>query len=314
MVTASVVVDPQVGSDTASCGASPPCKTIAYALTKVNTGVAGISLSAGFYNESTVDINGVASLVISGAPSATVFDCSNRSGAAFVINNSIVAFTGISFQNCHNLNSNGGALSAISSSVAVLQCSFTNCSAASGGAMSVAGPGRDLFLTIHNSSFSGNSAVGGLFSCPSDANQACSIWGGAVAAFEMLNVTISGCRMVANTARGVVPHASKQHSLFSNAVAGGGCVSLLFSGNASGSTLHATNNTFDACEVHVSDSVYVGNGTVAFVYAGVDEVLTRLQDTAGHCPSTLASPPPCCPSTYLLSVYCSCATCSPAAL
>jgi hypothetical protein len=151
----------------------------------------------------------------------------------------------------------------------VSQCSFMNCSAASGGAMSVSGPGDGLYLSVQNSNFTGNSANGGLASCPANATQPCSTWGGAVAAFEMLNVTVSGCRMVNNTVQASVPTSAPQYKyipLFAfgggNAVAGGGCVSVVFSGNASSPIVHVSDSTFLQCKVAVSSSngVIIGNG------------------------------------------------------
>ncbi len=145
--------------------------------------------------------------------------------------------------------------------------------------MSVSGPGGGLYLSVQNSNFTGNSANGGLASCPAVARQPCSTWGGAVAVFEMLNVTVSGCRMVNNTAQASVPTSAPQYRfsyLFSvaggNAVAGGGCVSVLFSGNVSGSSVLFSDNKFRVCTVTVPyqyglrdapegyDGTIVGNG------------------------------------------------------
>jgi hypothetical protein len=234
-------------------------------------------LAAGFFNDSTVNISGMASLIISGVPSATVFDCSRRmlpSGAAFIITNSTVVITGVTFQNCHHPNSNGGAVSATASSVTVSHCTFTNCSAASGGAiyasggaLYAAGPRDAIFLVVQNSVFSRNSAVGGLIGCPENEALPCSSWGGGVSAVEVFNVSISGCRMLANTALAFLPKASRQYSVHTrSALAGGGCVSVLFSRNASGSKVHVADNVFDGCEVDVSDvtgNVAVGNGMMA---------------------------------------------------
>ena len=198
--------------------------------------------------------------------SAAFFNCSghlNNAGAAFLIANSSVTITGISFENCFNPNSNGGAVSAYGSNVVVSRCSFINCSAASGGAIAATalmGPSQGLFLNVHNSSFFGNSANGGLSACPSDAeqpNQPCSTWGGAVAAFDMLNVTVSGCKMEANRARATVPTTSLQQHASRNAVSGGGCVSVLFYGNASGSVVQVSGNTFEQCVVDVSSTANV---------------------------------------------------------
>jgi len=241
---------------------SAPCKTIAYAVQSI--GASFVSLSAGPFNEPTVNIRNIASLVISGVPSATVFECSSRSvptGAAFSIVNSTVTITGVTFQSCSNPTSNGGAVSARGSSIVVSQCSFINCSAASGGAMSVTGSSGVLFLNVQSSNFTANSANGGgSASCPADPTQPCSTWGGAIAAFEMSNVTIGGCTMIGNTAQAYVPTQSQQFSASRNAVAGGGCVSVLFSGNSSGANVKFSGSTFLSCTVTVGTNVYVGNG------------------------------------------------------
>jgi hypothetical protein len=263
--SATVTVNPTSGNDSPACGSNvaSPCKTITYAVQSI--GASYVSLSAGNFNESTVSISNISSLVISGVPSATVFDCSHRlatTGPAFSIVNSTVTITGVTFQNCSNPTSDGGAVSASGSSVEVLQCSFMNCSAASGGAMSVTGPGAGLFLSVQNSVFTRNTANGGLSGCPTDATQPCSTWGGAIAAFELLNVNISGCTMIENSAQAFVPSNSPQFNASRNAVAGGGCVSVLFAGNASGSNVVVSGSTFLQCAVAVAvgNNVIVGNG------------------------------------------------------
>jgi hypothetical protein len=210
--SAAVTVNPSTGIDNTTCGASPPCRTIAYAVGNLSAPI--VYLSAGVFNESSVSVTSAESLVIIGVPSATVFDCSSRPGPAFNISNSTVSITGVAFQACSNPNATGGAVSANGSSVAVTQCSFVNCSAASGGAMSVSGPGSGLYLSVQNSSFTANSANGGLAACPADATQPCSTWGGAVAAFGILNVTVSGCRMGNNTAQAYVPTSAPQYQDF----------------------------------------------------------------------------------------------------
>jgi len=208
--SAAITVNPSTGIDSTTCGVTPapPCKTIAHAVR--NLGASFVVLSAGVFNESAVNVTSAESLVIIGVPSATVFDCSSRPGPAFNIRNSTVNTTGVTFQACSNPNATGGAMFANGSSVVVSQCSFMNCSAASGGAMSVSGPGGGLYLSVQDSNFTGNSANGGLVSCPANATQPCSTWGGAVAAFEMLNVTVSGRRMVNNTAQASVPTSAPQ--------------------------------------------------------------------------------------------------------
>ena len=158
----SIFVDPQNGSDADGCGGVAPCKTVAHAVRKLKGGGTSISLAAGVYLEPSVNISSFASLIISGVPSATIFDCSRRlhtPGAVFYIRNSSLTITGVTFMNCVNTNSNGGALAAVGSSVAVMQCSFMNCSAASGGAMHITGSDNRVFVNVQNSSFLGNSAV-----------------------------------------------------------------------------------------------------------------------------------------------------------
>jgi hypothetical protein len=260
-----VLVDPMNGSDSLACGLAPPCKSISFALAAWNVSGLRVNLTAGIFNESTVNISSFDSLHISGVPAATFFDCSTRipaSGAAFDVWNSTIAISGITFQNCLNPSSDGGAVSARSSSVHVSKSVFINCSAASGGALSLTGSARALFLRVENSSFSGNSATGGLGSCPRDILQPCSTWGGAIAAFEIFDVSISGCTMRANSVRAVVPLASSQQTASGNALAGGGCVSVLFFGNSSGSSVRFVGNTFEHCSVDVlsGDNVLLGNG------------------------------------------------------
>jgi hypothetical protein len=275
-----------------------PCKSIFYAVTNISASI--VNLAAGIFNESTIIISGQTSVVISGVESATVFDCSARllaSGAAFHIINSTITFSGVTFKNCFNLNSNGGAVSAVGSSIHVTRCSFIKCSAPSGGAISVAGPGNDLFLKVLNSSFLSNSAKGGLSACPPVATQPCSVWGGAIAAFDILNVTISGCTMEANNAQAfVVPNGAKQTSASSNVVAGGGCVSLLFFGNTSRSTVFISGNTFLRCAVNVgtgsvaSSNVLLGNGMNLLTHLIMfQRMLTCAQDMEERCPSTSVS-------------------------
>jgi hypothetical protein len=74
----------------------------------------------------------------------------------------------------------------------------------------------------------------------------------AAAAFDMLKVTVSGCRMEANTARATVPTTSLQQNASRNALSGGGCISVVFYGNASGSVVSISGSTFDMCVVDVS--------------------------------------------------------------
>jgi hypothetical protein len=261
----SATVNPVTGDDS-QCREDTPisCRTIARALQL--RGVSFLSLSAGVYNEATIGISSIDSLVISGVPNATVFDCSrrhgNNAGAAFIITNSTVFITGVTFQSCFNPSSNGGAVSATGSSVMVSHCSFIDCNATSGGAMSVTSRDTASFLIVQNSTFTRNRAIGGPAGCPVDRSQPCSTWGGAIAAFEIFNVSISGCKMTDNHARAFVPpSASLMTRSSNNSVAGGGCLSVLFRGNASGSAVHISGNSFTGCLVSVSSSnVFSGNG------------------------------------------------------
>jgi hypothetical protein len=263
----SVQVDPWTGDDS-RCSTTFICRTIAHAIQLV--GASQVNLSAGVFNESTVSINNVSSLVVSGVPSFTFFDCSRRlgptTGAAFNINNSTVTITGVTFQHCSNPNGNGGAVSTVDSGVAVSQCRFVNCSAANGGAISATGPGTGLSLRVQNSDFSSNTAIGGLIGCPagSQSSEPCSTWGGAVAAFEIANVSVTGCTMTENSAVASVPIGSPQNGLSRNAMAGGGCVSVLFRGNSSALTLQINGNSFFRCAALVSSSrrIRLGNGII----------------------------------------------------
>ncbi len=254
-----IIVDPRTGFDSEACGTPPaaPCKTITFAVNSI--GATLVILSADVFNETKISVTSVASLVVSGVPSQTVFDCSRRPGPAFNIVNSTVSIAGIAFHACSNPRAPGGAVSASDSSVVVSQCSFINCSATSGGAISVSGLSSSLYLSVRSSVFTGNSANAGSAGCPADESQPCSTWGGAVAVFEMSNVTISGCRMVNNTAQASL---LRQQSL-----AGGGCVSVLYSnGNAVYPTVRVIDSTFLQCTsiVTLGGGPHNGNGMAAW--------------------------------------------------
>ncbi len=294
----SVQVDPQFGDDS-RCATTLICRTISYAVR--NVGASQVHLSAGVFSESTVSISNTVSLVVSGVPSASFFDCSRRlgqtTGAAFKIVNSKVTITGVSFQNCSNVNGDGGAVSAVDSSVTVSQCRFIGCRAANGGAVSASGS-SGLFLHIHNSNFSGNSAIGGI-GCPTGtrSSEPCSTWGGAVAAFEISNVSVTRCIMDENSAVAVEPKDSSR----SNAVAGGGCLSVLFRGNSSASAVRLVDNSFLRCKVDVSNTSFrklsVGNGIAHSCESVVHfgnfscQELMKLQDMAAQSLFILACPP-----------------------
>ena len=258
----SININPVTGDDSL-CGVAPDknisCKTVARA---VELNVASILImSAGTYNEPPITIRNVASLAIVGVPGATVFDCSSRLDKAFYIVNSTVTITGVTFQDCRNTSSHGGAVSAIASSIVVSQCSFTRCKAASGGAISATGPDKGLFLSIQNSTFRDNTAYGMPEDCPSTpTQQPCSTWGGAIAAFEMFNVAVSGCGFSGNRAVAYTPQDVNAIS----SVAGGGCVSILFRGNATGSRVRINDNKFLECYVSVNPSSNLPRGNGAY--------------------------------------------------
>jgi hypothetical protein len=293
-------INPETGDDS-QCGASftngISCKTIAHAVSLNMAAV--LTLETGIYSEPTIFIINVTSLDITGVSNTTVVDCSRRlapAGPAFSIVDSAVTIRGVTFQSCSSLSSNGGAVVSLGSSLVVSHCSFINCSAASGGAMSVSGPGSGLFLSVHNSNFTGNSARGGVISCPMDAIRPCSTWGGAVAVFGIFNVTISRCRMVSNSAKASVPVISEQSRKSSNAIVGGGCVSVLFPRNASGSSVLVSGNTFERCFAIVSgdDSVFVGNGACCwgvFMLVFLVAQSNPVQVSAERYLSTMASRP-----------------------
>jgi hypothetical protein len=182
----SVSVSPSTGSDTALCGVSFPCKTVAYAVHARQA--TALLLSNDTFSESSIFVNASAS--ITGVFGETVFDCSGRAGPAFVITGASVAITNVTFQHCANfgaLNSMGGALSANLSSVTVVSCAFVNNSAQSGGAVGV----TSSTLSVSASLFQGNTAT-----CSAAA--ACAAWGGAISADEALAVALTGSRFFDN--------------------------------------------------------------------------------------------------------------------
>ena len=178
----AVSVDPVTGQNVPNCGQTPPCKTIEYAVhTRRATSVL---LSEGIFNEISIYVDSIAPLFsVSGSRNNTIFDCGRR-GPAFIIANTSVAITGVTFQNCVNFNasSTGGAISAHSNSVvAVTNCAFYNNTAQTGGAIGAISSA----LTVTSSLFENNTAT-----CP-DASAACSAWGGAIGAVEAQSVTIA---------------------------------------------------------------------------------------------------------------------------
>jgi hypothetical protein len=313
----AVQVDPEAGDDS-RCAATFKCRSIAYAVQVI--GVSQVNLSSGVYNESTITISNAAALVIRGVSSSTLFDCSRRLGltwgAAFIISNSTVTFIDISFLHCSDTNINGGAVSAFGSSVTVLHCYFFNCSAASGGAVSATGTGSSVFLNVHNSTFMRNAAVGGVTGCPDShrSGEPCSVWGGAIATFEMPNVSVTGCSMTTNSALAAVPSQSPQNAASRNAVAGGGCVSVLFRGNSSASAVYFSGNSFSHCTVDVSTSrnILVGNGTFHSIISTASSRShpTDAQDSVARCRCTLVWLPVHSSSMSRRSAMSSATTCS----
>ena len=126
------------------------------------------------------------------------------------------------------------------------------------------------------------------------------------AASFVLETGLLRCNMVENSVVAVVPAGSSQYIASRNAVAGGGCVSVVFSGNSSASTMHFSGNSFAHCTVDVSSSknIFVGNGIV-YCCASVSVMrlialpisycfrLTDVQDTAVQCRCTMVCRPSC---------------------
>ena len=232
----SVVVDSVVGIDDLSCSTTNPCKTIAFASKQRG---ASVLLLRGVFNESTVYVTSVAYINISGSAtgSAALFDCSARAGPAFSIANSTIAISAMTFINCRNRGSRGGAVSATNSSVSLWNCTFANNSAVSGGALSL-----DLgALVVGACSFVGNAA-----GCPffPNVNSTCFAWGGAIAAFETASVDISRSTFVSNSVDFSMLNSTTQ---LASAVGGGGCISVLFKFNVISTNLNFSGNSFLSC-------------------------------------------------------------------
>ncbi len=240
-----VRVDPSTGVDSSSCGTAPPCKTVAYAIQSRNAST--LYLSPGNFSEPVITISGSAVFVnITGSGGSTVFDRSpgTSPGPAFSIANAAVAISGVTFRSYANfdvLNGTGGAVSASGSNLTVCGCSFFNNMAQTGGAIGVASGS----LAVSSSSFQNNTAT-----CPNAASttKACSAWGGAIGAVEARSVLLTGSTFSSNAVNLVLNNVT---STASQAVAGGGCVSVLHNFNVSESTVVMSGNVFQSCLVRM---------------------------------------------------------------
>jgi len=242
----SVTVNPSTGVDSSLCSTTSPCRTIAYAIQSRNATV--VFLSAGTFVESSVTINGSTPFVnITGSRGSTVFDCSlsASSGPVFTIANTSIAISGITFQNCANFNvlsGVGGAVSASGSIVTVSDCTFFNNIARTGGAIGLTSGS----LAVSSCLFQNNTAT-----CPNAASTmtACSAWGGAIGTFETASVSLLGNTFSSNAVNLVLNNVI---SATSQAVGGGGCISVLYNLNVSRSRVTIDGNAFQNCLVQMS--------------------------------------------------------------
>jgi hypothetical protein len=237
-------------------------------------------LAAATFNETSIIISSVPSLFVFGAVNTT-FDCTVRTsgagtgGPAFYIINSTVSFSGLSFQNCSNAASAGGAIAANSSNLALVSCSFKNNSASTGGAVSAVGGA----LLVNGSLFVGNSA-----SCFAAV---CFTWGGAISTLETLVVTVVSCVFSFNTVNMpfVLPPPG---SIGSIAVGGGGGISVSFNGNVSNSQVSFINNSFYHCTVTAAPyksffplQIPLLYGPISWISGGAVSVQYGSRTTAG---------------------------------
>ena len=247
----SVVVNPSTGSDSSVCNMSLPCQSIAYAIHSRNANL--VYLSAGYFNESNVVINSSSPFVSiigsNGGSSSSVFDCNHRSsGPAFSIVNTAVSISRITFQNCANFNVLGGVGGAISAAngsiVTVIDCNFFNNTAQTGGAIGLASGS----LAVSSCFFQNNAAT-----CPGAASAAtaCSAWGGAIGTIEAPSVMLTNNTFSSNAVNLLLNTVASDTS---RAVAGGGCVSVMYSLNVSASRVTIDANVFQNCFVLMSGS------------------------------------------------------------
>jgi hypothetical protein len=275
-----VSVDPSKGQDTPACSLSPPCQTISYALRARQA--ASLRLSEGTFHETSIYVDSIAHLLsVSGSRDNTVIDCGGK-GPAFIIFNTSISIVGVAFKNCVNFiaaSGNGGAISAVSSAVVVNNCAFFNNTAQTGGAIgAVSGS-----LIVQSSLFESNTAT-----C-SNISTACSPWGGAIGAVDVPSVAITNNNFSHNTATlelvGVRVSAT-------SAAAGGGCLSILYNSDISGSRVSMDKNVFQSCSVRMFGTVSLleepsgvqcGNaygGAVSFYYGFRSASSLQIYDTS----------------------------------
>jgi trimeric autotransporter adhesin len=224
-----VTIDPENGRDVPGCNMTLPCQTIEYALHSQLATV--VLLASGTFTESGIRIR--SSVRISGMHGVSIIDC-NRSGPGLIATNVTLSISGVTFQNCLNVNvssSGGGAVCADGSTVEVSSCKFFNNTAATGGAIAV----TSGTLLIASSLFENNTAT-----CL-NASIACSSWGGAVSSVAAASVTLVNNTFNSNAVRVVSSSATAGSS------SGGGCVSIMYPDAVSNSEVFIDNNTFLSC-------------------------------------------------------------------
>jgi hypothetical protein len=270
-----VSVNPSIGVNSPSCS---PCATIAYAVQ--SRGATIVSLSAGTFIEPSIAINNSVPVVsITGLSNRTVVDCSLRPtatpGPAFIVTNTSIAISGITFRNCANFNVNsaiGGAVSASGSNVTVSNCNFFNNTAQTGGAIGVTSGS----LVVASSVFQYNTAT-----CPNATLTAtsCSAWGGAIGTVEALSVSLIGNNFSSNAVNLVL---NGVNSATSQAAGGGGCISVMYTSSVSARLFVVDKNILQYCVVQMSGSnnisgvsygIQYGNtyGGAVSLYYGLDK-------------------------------------------
>jgi hypothetical protein len=255
----SVSVDPLNGQDRPECDVAQPCRTIAYAIHARRA--TNVMLSNGTFNEASVVVNSsVPFLTVYGSRDASVFDCSRRvppgRGPAFIVSGASIALFGITFQNCINfdaLSGTGGAVSANSSTVAVTDCAFLINVAQTGGAVGA----LSSTLTVTRSLFENNTAT-----CR-NTSTACSAWGGAVGTVESASVQLSNNDFSRNSVNLELIGVSDGDS---RAAGGGGCVSVMYHDDVSGSRVSVDGNLFRRCSVQIFGSNNTQNGSSGVQY------------------------------------------------
>jgi hypothetical protein len=243
----SVSVNPAIGQDFSECNMLRPCRTIEFAIHTRRASF--VLLSNGTFDEPSIRVNSsVPFLKISGTRNGTIFDCSRRlsrdGGPAFIVTGASFSVSGVTFQHCVNLNSTsatGGAISAETSILSVTDCVFLHNVAQTGGAIgAISG-----MLTVTSSSFENNSVT-----CPNTMS-ACSAWGGAIAAVETSSVVLNSNVFSDNS---VNLDSAEVTGRDSRAAGGGGCVSVLYNSDVSGSRVLIDGNAFRRCSVRMFGS------------------------------------------------------------